>query len=184
MREILQRLPSPRATNAIVAASCAAMMAIALYMEHVMLLEPCPLCVMQRVMMIAVGDICLIAFLHGPRDWGFRTYAGLSLLCAVGGGGLSSRQLWLQSLPPDQVPACGASLDYLLEVFPLTEVLAMVLSGDGTCAEVMWSFLGISIPGWTLVAFIGLGAVATWQMLRPLTTHGQKEINASDYYAA
>ena len=68
----------------------------------------------------------------------------------------------------DQVPACGASLDYLMEVFPLTEVLAMVLSGDGTCAEGKWSLLGITIPGWTLLGFIGLGSVMTWQILRPL----------------
>ena len=77
------------------------------------------------------------------------------------------RQLWLQSLPEDEVPACGASLDYMLEVFPLTEVISMVLAGDGTCAEVVWTFLGSSIPGWTLVAFVGSGAIASWQILAP-----------------
>ena len=165
---LLQRLPSHGITNAVVAFGCAAMMGIALYMEHVMLLEPCPLCVMQRVMVISVGTVCLLAFIHGPRGPGLRLYGGVALICAVAGGGLSSRQLWLQSLPADQVPACGASLDYLMEVFPLTEVLAMVLSGDGTCAEVKWSLLGITIPGGTLLGFIGLGSVMTWQILRPL----------------
>ena len=160
-------------TNAIVMFACAGMMAIALYMEYVMLLDPCPLCVMQRVMVIAVGVVCFIAFVHGPRGLGHRLYAGLALVCAVGGGGLSLRQLWLQSLPPDQVPACGASLDYLLEVFPLTEVLAMVLSGDGTCAEVKWSLMGISIPGWTLLGFVGLAVIITWQLFRSPPMHGR-----------
>lgn len=168
MASIFQRLPSPRVTNGLVALGCTVMMAVALYMEHVMLLEPCPLCIMQRVMVIATGGVCLIAFIHGPRGYGVRVYGGLTLLCAGAGGGLSARQLWLQSLPPDQVPACGASLDYMLEVFPLTEVLAMVLSGDGTCAEVMWSLFGISIPGWTLLGFIGLGCIAVWQLSRSI----------------
>ena len=160
-------LPNARQTNLIVALGCAALMAVALYMQHFMGLEPCHLCVMQRVMVISAGVITFAAALHGPGVLGTRRYGGLTVLTVGVGAGLSMRQLWLQSLPEDEVPACGASLDYMLEVFPLTEVISMVLAGDGTCAEVVWTFLGISIPGWTLVAFVGIGAIAIWQILAP-----------------
>ena len=81
------------------------------------------------------------------------THPLLTIVAALVGGGFSIRQLWLQSLPADQVPACGPSVDYILENFPLSKALEMLLRGDGNCAEVLWTFLGISIPGWTLVAF-------------------------------
>jgi disulfide bond formation protein DsbB len=146
-------------------------MAVALYMEHVMALEPCPLCILQRVMVIATGIIALLAALHGPGKTGIQVYGGLVAATATGGAMLSIRQLWLQSLPADEVPSCGPSLDYLLDVFPLTEVLTMILSGDGSCAEVAWSLFGISIPGWTLVGFIGLIAIGIWQISQPRLRH-------------
>ncbi|MFT4853820.1 MAG: disulfide bond formation protein DsbB [Cyclobacteriaceae bacterium] len=140
-------------------------------MEHVMALEPCPLCILQRVMVIATGIIALLAALHGPGKTGIQVYGGLVAATATGGAMLSIRQLWLQSLPADEVPSCGPSLDYLLDVFPLTEVLTMILSGDGSCAEVAWSLFGISIPGWTLVGFIGLIAIGIWQISQPRIRH-------------
>ena len=142
-------------------------MGVALYMEHVMALEPCPLCIMQRVMVITTAIFALIGAIHGPGETGIRVYGGLCIISALAGAGLSGRQLWLQSLPEDQVPACGPSLDYLLDVFPLTEVFSMILSGDGTCAEVVWQFLGISIPGWTLIGFIGLIGIGLFQCIKP-----------------
>jgi disulfide bond formation protein DsbB len=146
-------------------------MAVALYMEHAMALEPCPLCILQRVMVIATGIIALLAALHGPGKTGIQVYGGLVTATASGGAMLSLRQLWLQSLPADEVPSCGPSLDYLLDVFPLTEVLTMILSGDGSCAEIAWSLFGISIPGWTLAGFIGLIAIGVWQMSQPRIRH-------------
>lgn len=163
----LNTLPNPRQINALVAAGCAGLMAVALYMEKVMGLEPCHLCMMQRLMVITAGVIAAVGAIHGPGAAGVRIYGGLTLLSIMTGAGLSMRQLWLQSLPADQVPACGASLDYMMEVFPITEVIAMVLAGDGTCAEVLWTFLGISIPGWTLVAFVGIGVIALLQIFQP-----------------
>jgi disulfide bond formation protein DsbB len=160
-------LPNSRIIFLVVFLGCAFLMAVALYMEHVMELEPCPMCVMQRVMVIATAIVALIAAVHGPGITGIKVYGGLSILTAGVGGSISARQLWLQSLPEDQVPACGPGLDYLLDVFPLTEVLTMVLSGDGTCAEVVWQFLGISIPGWTLIGFLGLIAIGILQVLKP-----------------
>lgn len=131
-------------------------------------LEPCPLCILQRVMVIVTGLVTLIAVLHHPGVRGIRVYAIGAILAAALGAALAIRQLWLQSLPKDQVPACGPGLDYLLEVLPLTEVLNMILTGDGSCAEIAWTLFGISIPGWTLVGFIGLIAINVFQIVRPI----------------
>lgn len=164
---MMQYIPGPRGINFLVAFGCAFLMAVALYMEHVMALEPCPLCIFQRIAVISVGIIALIAAIHNPKKPGVSIYGGLMITAAAIGSALSIRQLYLQSLPEDEVPSCGPGLDYLLDVFPLTEVIEMVLSGDGSCAEVMWTFLGISIPGWTLVGFIGLIGFGLFQILRP-----------------
>jgi disulfide bond formation protein DsbB len=120
-------------------------------------------------MVLATGIVSLLAAIHGPKELGIKIYGGLMIVTAVIGGAISTRQLWLQSLPADEVPACGASLDYLMDVFPLTEVLSMVLTGDGSCAEVAWRFLGLSIPGWTLVGFIALVCIGIFQIIRPKT---------------
>ncbi len=142
-------------------------MGIALFMEHAMGLEPCPLCILQRVTVIVTGLVTLVAALHHPGVRGIRVYAIGAILAAVLGAALAVRQLWLQSLPKDQVPACGPGLDYLMEVLPLTEVLNMILTGDGSCAEIAWTLFGISIPGWTLVGLIGLIAINVFQIVRP-----------------
>ncbi len=162
----IDRLFPIRLLNLVIALGCASLIGIALYMQHQLGLEPCPLCMTQRVAIIAVGSVALLAFLINPQGVGRRVMAGLAGLLAIAGGAVSSRQLWLQSLPEDQVPACGPSLEYMLETFPLAETLKIMLQGDGNCAEVVWTFLGLSIPGWTLVAFVGLLGVNLWQMLR------------------
>ncbi|MFZ5654317.1 MAG: disulfide bond formation protein B [Pseudomonadota bacterium] len=159
-------MPSPRQTHFLAAAFCAALIAIALYMQHGMGLEPCYLCIVQRLFVIAVGALLLIAALHNPGPIGQRIYSGLGALSALLGGGFSTRQLWLQSLPADQVPACGPPAEYLFDALPLADALGLLLRGDGNCAEIQWALLGISIPGWTLMAFAGLFAVCVWQLLR------------------
>lgn len=164
---LLSLIKSPRNINLLIAGGCVCLLAIALYMEHQMQLEPCPLCIMQRVMVLVILILAVIASLHNPQGVGLKVYAGLTMMAAGIGGGLASRQLWLQNLPADQAPACGVGLEYMLDVFPLTEVVRMVLTGDGTCAEVLWTFLGLSIPGWTLIGFIGLLALGVIQLLRP-----------------
>ena len=141
---------------------CLGYIAVALVMEHQLGLEPCPLCILQSVAVIVCGSVALAAALHAPTPQGMNLYRMLFILVALIGSAISVRHLWLQSLPADQVPACGPGLDYLLDVFPLTEVLTMVLSGDGSCAEVSWSFLGLTIPGWTLIAFLVLISIATF----------------------
>lgn len=148
-------------------AACAGMMAFALYAQHGLGLEPCPLCVFQRVAVIALGLVFLVAALHGPAGrLARRGYAVLATLAAAAAIGVAGRQVWLQSLPPDQVPACGPGLDFMLDNFGLGEVLSMVLSGSGECADVTWSFLGLSMPAWVLMCCAALAVFALWNNSR------------------
>jgi len=151
---------------AVVFLVCAALLGVAFYMEYVMGLEPCPLCWLQRFGFMGAGLVSLLAFLHGPTGWGVRVYGFLLALTAGTGLGIAGRQLWLQSLPADQVPACGPSVDYMLEVLPWMEVLTTALRGTGDCAEVVWRFLGLSIPGWTAVFFFVLVLVGLFFLFR------------------
>lgn len=136
-----------------------ALIAIALYMQYALELIPCALCMTQRVFVIAVGVVAFFAWIHNPTALITRIYAILGTLMAIVGSAFSMRHLWLQSLPEEQAPACGPSLSYLLESFPISEALNILLRGDGNCAKVLWSLFGITIPGWTLIAFIGLIAI-------------------------
>ncbi len=138
----------------------AGLLGFSAYQQFVLGLEPCPLCVFQRLAFVAVGLVCLLGLLHGPRRLFGVVYGVLMLLFAGIGAGIAGRHIWLQNLPPDQVPACGPGLDYLLEVFPLMEAVRLILGGSGECAEVQWRFLGLGIPAWALVWFLLLGLVA------------------------
>ncbi|WP_265733886.1 disulfide bond formation protein B [Marinobacter sp. X15-166B] len=136
-------------------------------MEHVMGLEPCPLCWLQRFAFMAVAGVCLLAVVHNPGNVAGRVYGGLLAVAAGSGLALAGRQLWLQNLPADQVPACGPSVEYMLEVMPLAEVLLTAMQGTGDCAAVVWRFLGLSIPGWTAVFFTALVVVGVLMVFRP-----------------
>lgn len=159
-------LPSSRVTFLLLFLGCTGLILVGLYMQHQMGLYPCPLCITQRIFIIAVGITGLLGFIFNPQSPGRPILGFLGLVFAIIGGAFSSRHLWLQSLPEDQVPACGPGLSYLLENFPLYDALSVLLRGDGNCADVVWTFLGISIPGWTLIAFAGLAAFNIWQMFR------------------
>ncbi len=142
-------------------------MAFALYLEHVQGFEPCPLCVFQRVGLIALGVVSLIAFIHNPASNIMkRVYALLGSVGILWSAGVAARHVWLQNLPPDQVPSCGPGLDYLVDALPLKSVLSQVLSGSGECAVVDWSFLGQSLPVWSFLFFAVLALVSLWQLFR------------------
>ena len=136
------------------------------FLSGLLELEACPLCMTQRAFVLAWGAIALLAFVHNPPGWGNRVYGGLCALMAVGGGAVAARHVWLQHLPEDQVPACGPSLEYMLETLPFTETISLVLMGDGNCAETMWTFLGLSIPEQTLILFIVASVISLWQTFR------------------
>ena len=159
-------LANPRLLNLFAFLVCAALMAFGLYLEHFEGIEPCPLCVVQRIEFIGVGLICLVAALHGPQRRGRRVYAGLALLFAAAGIATASRQVWLQGVPADQLPTCLPSLEYMMEALPFQDIVRMVLHGTADCAEVTWTLLGMSIPEWSLLAFAGLAVLSLLQLLR------------------
>ena len=163
---IFDKLPSRRIVNLGGFLVCCGLMGFALFAQHVLLLDPCPLCVFQRVAVISIGIIFLVAALHNPAGVGRIVYALLLALAAVAGASVAGRHAWLQQLPPDQVPSCGPGLDYMLETLPFTEVLGKVFRGSGECAEIVWQFLGLSMPGWVLVWMIALGTAGVWNNLR------------------
>jgi disulfide bond formation protein DsbB len=154
------RLPSRRALNFIGFGICAALLGFALYAQHGLGLEPCPLCIFQRIALMALAVVLLVAALHGPGPVGGRFYGVLAGLCALAGIAVAGRHVWLQSLPPDRVPSCGPGLGYLFDTFPLGDALKMVFSGSGECAKIDWTFLGLSMPVWVLAWFVVLGVAA------------------------
>jgi len=159
--------PGSRLINGTGFMACAAALAFALlYLQGTLGLEPCPLCMVGRLLIAAIGLIFLLAALHNPSRTGQRIYAGVNLIFITLAMGVAGRHVWLQHLPEDQVPACGADLAYMLENFPLQETLRQVLQGSGECAETQWTLLGFSIPEQTLLLFAGLGALTLTQMLR------------------
>ncbi|MGA2024984.1 MAG: disulfide bond formation protein B [Steroidobacteraceae bacterium] len=151
-----------RALNGLGLSACAALLGYAWYAQSVLGLEPCPLCIFQRVGIAACGVLFLLAALQNPRRIGARLYGALILLAAIATMGIAARQLWIQHLPEGAVPSCGATLNYLLEVFPLTDVIRKVLSGSGECARITWRLLGLSMPGWVLLAAAALAALAAY----------------------
>jgi disulfide bond formation protein DsbB len=136
------------------------------YLERTLGLPPCPLCMTQRVFVVLWGVIALVAALHNPARMGRRIYATLCALAALAGAAVAVRHVWIQHLPPDQVPACGPSLEYMLDTLPFSETVTMVLMGDGDCAAIHWTFLGLSIPEQTLVMAAVVLAICLWQIFR------------------
>lgn len=143
---------------------CVFLLGMGAYFQFVDGLDPCPLCISQRIAIFLVGVCFLVAFIHNPEACGIKTYAIVGAVLALGGAGLSTRHVWLQHLPPDQVPECvGGSLEYMLKYFPLTDTLKLMLNGTGDCAEVNWTMLGFSMPAWTLLAFLLLATLSILQ---------------------
>jgi protein dithiol:quinone oxidoreductase len=138
------------------------LMGFGLFLQYVEHQDPCPLCMVQRVIFIAILLAFALAALHGPQRAGERAYAALVGLLSLTGVGVASRHIWIQHLPADQVPACGPGLDYMLNTFPMAEVLKELMHGSGECAVKGWTFLTLGIPEWSLLCYI---ALAVWAVL-------------------
>jgi disulfide bond formation protein DsbB len=132
------------------------------YLQDIKGLEPCPMCIMQRYALLGVGLAALAAALHNR---GPRVYGALVTLIALVGGGVAVRQSWLQLNPP-AVSECGPDLEYLMESFPLTELLPKLFYGAGDCSAVDWTLFGLSIANWGLVTFTGIAVATFWMILR------------------
>lgn len=162
----MNRLIEGRIPFFLVFLACAGLLGYAYYVQYVVGLEPCPLCILQRFGFMIMGVAALAAAIHGPSSWGRWVYA----IPIFGGAGwgitTASRHLWLQSLPADQVPDCGPGWFFMREYdFPLMEILQEAFTGAGECAEVDWQFLGLSMPAWTLVWYVGLAAFMLWALI-------------------
>lgn len=139
---------------------CVGLLAYALYAQYVDGLHPCPLCISQRAFFALTGLIALLGLIFHPQQVGRYITGGLMLLSCAGGAAIAYRQVWLQGLPPEQVPACGPSLEYMFDNLPFSEAFSTLMMGDGNCAEVVWTLFGLSMPNWSLIAFVGLGLAA------------------------
>lgn len=159
-------IPGNRLINVGIFVVCVITIGIVLYMEHVMLLSPCGLCITQRVFVILCGFVCLISSIHNPGHQGQKLYAFTAASMCVFGSYFAGRQIWLQHLPEDQVPACGPGLTYIYDNFPFIETLNFLLKGDGNCAEVQFRFLGLSIPEMSMVAFVILFSTVLYTAFR------------------
>ncbi len=159
-------VPNKKVLNLAGFLTCSALMGYALFAQYQLVLEPCPLCILQRIAVIGLGVVFLIAGLHDPSGAGRYVYSLLLGIVTVFGSIVAGRHVWLQLIPEDQVPACGPGLDYMWENFPLADVINMVFRGSGECATIDWQFLGLSMPAWVLIAILGLGSVGIWNNLR------------------
>lgn len=151
-------------------AAVVGLLGYALFAQYVQGYAACPLCIFQRIAMLGVGVVLLVAALHAPRGAGARVYGLLGFAAAAVGTAIAGRHVYLQNLPEDQVPAAcgGAGLDYMMDVFGPFETIRMVLTTSGECADINWAFLGLSMPAWVLIWFVLLGALAVganWQRL-------------------
>lgn len=159
-------LPNKRLLNLAGFLACAGMMAFALYAQYVLLLEPCPLCVFQRIATILLGTVFLVAALHDPGRIGGRVYATLILIVAGCGVGVAGWHVYLQNLPADKVPGCGPGFEYIMSNFALFDALGLIFKGSGECADVVWRLFGLSMPTWVIIGLGGLGVYGIYNNLR------------------
>lgn len=162
----LWRSTSPRWLYLAGAIVVGVMFASALYLQYVLRQEPCPLCMIQRVIFISIGIVFFIAALHNPKRIAARAYSGLIALLALSGVAVAGRHIWIQHLPKDQVPACGPGLDFMLQNFPMSEVWQELMHGSGECAEKGWTLFTLGIPEWSLLSYVMLGAWGLMVALR------------------
>ena len=157
-----------RGFNLLMAFVCYQLFITALYFQYVENMAPCPLCIFQRVGVIALGLIFICKAWHAPligSRW-LPTYSTLALIVALVGSLVAGRHVYIKNLPPNEVPACGPSLAYLRDMLPFNEVISVVLAGDGECAKGSWQMLGVSMPGWVLIFFITVILLCGWNIYR------------------
>ena len=150
---------SPRTTWGLVALAWTAMFAFGLYLQHVVGLEPCPMCIVQRYAMTGMGMVALLA-VFWSSGWMGNTLTALGVAIAAGGAFVAARQSWLQWYPPETL-SCGRDFYGMVESFPLQRAIPMIFRGGGDCTKIDWTFLGGSIANWSFVAFV---AMALWML--------------------
>ena len=164
MKALVRRIANAGAgpLNLLGAGACFLLFGYALFAEHFQGYAPCPLCILQRMAVVGMGLAFLVAALHRPAGWFRHAYSVLATAIGIAGGGVAVRHLWIQSLPEDRVPPCGASFDFILDNFGVVTAVREALTASGECAEVDWVLFGLSMPGWVLLALFGLTGWAVW----------------------
>ena len=152
---------TPRIVFAAIFLACASLIALAIYLQEELGLEPCPMCILQRYAFVAIGAVALAAAIHGPRGIALKTYALLVTLLSIAGGGVAIRHSYLQHFPP-KIEACGTDLEFLVNTFPISQALPKIFAGTGSCSKVDWTLLGLSIPEWAIVWFAIFIAASLW----------------------
>lgn len=170
----MHKLLTYRGLNVLLVIFAAIGMAFALFfLQEYLGLAPCPLCIFQRIGLMVMGVFALLAALFHPRSRGIQIILWIgSMLGILWSTGVAARHVWLQHLPPDQVPSCGPGLDYWLEALPMQKVIHQVLSGSGECAEIAWQFLGLSIPEQSVLFFsflLIINLMVLWRIISPPT---------------
>lgn len=146
-------LTRPRVAFAVMFAVCVGLIAFALYLQHALKLEPCPMCILQRYAFIAIALVALVAAIHGPHGMALKIYGALVIVLGVVGSGIAIRHSWVQRFPPPN-QSCGTDLGLLMDALPLSDLLPAIFRGSGECSKVSWKFIGLSIPEWALVSFV------------------------------
>ncbi len=136
------------------------LVAFALYIQQKHNLEPCPLCISQRIAFMALGLTFLIAAVHNPGQIGRRIYGLLQFTAAAAGGGIAARHIWIQANPDKVMAECGAGFDYIFDTFPLKKALDLVFKGTGECTTIDWTLFGLTIPQLSLICFVALAIYA------------------------
>ena len=163
---LLKFLDQPRRMLGLICTACMAMLAFGLYLQHVVGLEPCPMCIVQRYALVLVAlTAALTAFAH--RKGLLITGAGLMMLLSGFGAFVAARQSFLQRYPPQEA-SCGRDLYGMIETFPLKRVIPMIFKGSGDCTKIDWTFLGLSIANWSFIAFVGIALMGLALVLRQL----------------
>lgn len=145
---------------------CVALLAYAYYEQFAEGIEPCPMCIFQRIAFLWMGLFFLVGAIHGPQQRGRKAYALLILLGACAGVAIAARHLWVQHQPPDPMAGCAPGWNYMVENFPLSKALKMAFTGHADCAQITWTLFGLSMPFWTLVCYVLLGGGAVWAGFR------------------
>jgi disulfide bond formation protein DsbB len=155
----------PRRLLALVALACVGLLAFGMYLQHVVGLEPCPMCIVQRYALILVALVAASSA-SLPSAGARRAGVALMALLALGGAFVAARQSFLQWYPPE-VLSCGRDLYGMIESFPLKRVIPMIFKGSGDCSAVDWTFLGLTIAKWSFLCFTAIAALAVMLLLRP-----------------
>ncbi len=163
-----------RKLNLLACIACILLLAIAFGLEYFLGLQPCPLCILQRIILVFLALMLLAAILQNPSSWGLRLYGFFTSILALSGIWAAARQVWLEHQPPTHTEICIPALSYMLSYLPIKQIVQILFEGEESCGHVKWRLLGLSIANWTLFCFILLFLFGLWQMFYVLRSQQRR----------